>query len=190
MAELEAALRGINLAIAWQMKSILLQTDSAAVHKWISDAISGRARLRTKAHGDMLIRRRVDLIRQLVSEFQLTLSVQLVPSSENRADRLTRIPKEWVREGAADEHLESCEESEESARLCCAADATTGQDGAVSAPTLAAIKCVHEQAGHPGVRRTLYFARRELSKRVTRPQVQAVQWCDSAMSAIQSIPPP
>ncbi|KAF0298189.1 hypothetical protein FJT64_004439 [Amphibalanus amphitrite] len=33
------------------MKSIALQTDSATVHKWMSDALSGRARLRTKAHG-------------------------------------------------------------------------------------------------------------------------------------------
>lgn len=63
MAELDAAIRGINLAIAWGMKTIELRTDSATVFRWINDALSGLAHLRTKAHGDMLIRRRVDIIR-------------------------------------------------------------------------------------------------------------------------------
>ncbi|XP_045105180.1 uncharacterized protein LOC123500556 [Portunus trituberculatus] len=67
MAELDAAVRGVNLAIAWGMRTIDLRTDSATVYRWIDDALSGRARLRTKAHGEMLIRRRVDVIRQLVT---------------------------------------------------------------------------------------------------------------------------
>ena len=33
MAELDAAIRRLNLAIAWEMKTIKLRTDSAAVHK-------------------------------------------------------------------------------------------------------------------------------------------------------------
>ena len=45
----------------------------------------------------MLIRRRVEIIRQLVEEMQLTLAVTLVRSEENRADVLTRVPKEWLR---------------------------------------------------------------------------------------------
>ncbi|XP_045108000.1 uncharacterized protein LOC123502800 [Portunus trituberculatus] len=97
MAELDAAVRGVNLAIAWGMRTIDLRTDSATVYRWIDDALSGRARLRTKAHGEMLIRRRVDVIRQLVTELELVMSVTLVRSSENRADALTRVPGEWVR---------------------------------------------------------------------------------------------
>ncbi|XP_045101302.1 uncharacterized protein LOC123498201 [Portunus trituberculatus] len=92
MAELDAAVRGVNLAIAWGMRTIDLRTDSATVYRWIDDALSGRARLRTKAHGEMLIRRRVDVIRQLVTELELVMSVTLVRSSENRADALTRVP--------------------------------------------------------------------------------------------------
>ncbi|XP_045101484.1 uncharacterized protein LOC123498445 [Portunus trituberculatus] len=97
MVELDAAVRGVNLAIAWGMRTIDLRTDSATVYRWIDDALSGRARLRTKAHGEMLIRRRVDVIRQLVTELELVMSVTLVRSSENRADALTRVPGEWVR---------------------------------------------------------------------------------------------
>ncbi|XP_043201309.1 uncharacterized protein LOC122370107 [Amphibalanus amphitrite] len=86
MAELDAAVKGINLAIAWGMKTIELRTDSATVHRWIDDALSGRARLRTKAHGEMLIRRRVDLIRQLVEEMGLVLTVTLARAVVHHCD--------------------------------------------------------------------------------------------------------
>ena len=87
VAELNAAVRGINMAIAWSMRNIELRTDSSTVHRWVDDALSGRARLHTKAHGEMLIRRRVDIIRQLVSELGLALSVTLV-----RTRRIVQMP--------------------------------------------------------------------------------------------------
>ncbi|XP_043200350.1 uncharacterized protein LOC122369575 [Amphibalanus amphitrite] len=96
MAELDAALSGVNMAIAWGITIIDLCTDSATVHKWIDDALTGRSHLRTKAHGEMLIRRRIDVIRQLVEEFNLRLTVVLVKSADNLANALTRVPKEWL----------------------------------------------------------------------------------------------
>ncbi|XP_037073399.1 uncharacterized protein LOC119094446 [Pollicipes pollicipes] len=53
MAERDAAIRGVNLAVAWGARTIGLRTDSATVHRWLDDAISGRARLRTKAHAPL-----------------------------------------------------------------------------------------------------------------------------------------
>ena len=97
MAELDAMVRGVNLAIAWNMTKIHLKTDSATVHRWVEDALTGRTRLRTKAQGEMLIRRRVDLIRQLKDEMGLDLTAQLVPSAQNHADKLTRVPSDWIR---------------------------------------------------------------------------------------------
>ena len=94
MVELDAALGGVNMTIVWGIREIDLRTDSATVRKWIGDALSGRSRLRTKAHGEMLIRQRVDVIRELVKEFQLAMTVTLVRSEHNPADALTRVPKE------------------------------------------------------------------------------------------------
>ena len=160
MAELDAAVRGVNLAIAWGMRTIELRTDSATVYRWIDDALSGRARLRTKAHGEMLIRRRVDVIRQLVTELELVLSVTLVRSAENHADALTRVPEEWVRSDKDE--------------LAVGAAAVGGQDSAV-----ASVADVHIRAGHPGIRRTLFFARREISRAVTRAEArEAVRQCE------------
>ncbi|XP_037093010.1 uncharacterized protein LOC119112829 [Pollicipes pollicipes] len=64
MAELDAAIRGVDLAVAWGARTIGLRTDSATVHRWLDDAISGRARLQTKAHGELLIRRRAEIVCQ------------------------------------------------------------------------------------------------------------------------------
>ena len=96
MAELDAAIRGVNMAVAWNMRAIELRTDSATMHRWVSDALTGRARLRTKAHGEMLIRRRVNTICQSAAEFGLSLSVVLVRSAKNHADALTRVPRAWL----------------------------------------------------------------------------------------------
>ena len=45
----------------------------------------------------MLIGQRIDLIRQLADEMGLSLRMTPVRSAENRADALTRVPKEGMR---------------------------------------------------------------------------------------------
>ena len=67
LAELGAIIKGINLAILWKTTTMHLFTDSACVHKWISDTLTGKARVRTKAASEMLIRRRLDTIIKLGS---------------------------------------------------------------------------------------------------------------------------
>lgn len=164
LSELDAAVRGLNLAVAWGMKDVELRTDSVNVHRWLSDALTGRARLRTKAQSELLIRRRVGIVRQLVEELSLSVSVTLVRSCENRADALTRVPGEWLR---ADHH----------ATVAAAVVVPAGET------LLAAIRDVHERAGHPGVRKTLYFARRDVTRSVRRADVQlVVSRCDICQS--------
>jgi len=43
MAELDAVMKGINLAITWNMKKRHLCTDSLTVYHWVSDTLTGRA---------------------------------------------------------------------------------------------------------------------------------------------------
>ena len=183
MAELDAALRGLNLAIAWNMRVIELKTDSSTVRRWIADAISGRARLRTKAHGEMLIRRRVDTIRQLVEELNLDLTVTLVRSAENKADCISRVPAEWLR--APDGSAEPvCAAAELDRTQDETAEGDEGEDSVSGATTRKrALRDIHARAGHPGIRRTLYFARRDVSPTVTRREVRpVVTECDVCRS--------
>ena len=199
MAELDAALSGVNMALAWGVRDIDLRTDSATVQKWVGDALSGRSRLRTKAHGEMLIRRRVDVICELVTEFQLTMTVSLVRSESNPADALTRVPKEWLRADRTEEVAAAAvtsdretgqqlpadragEEVTEPLQPAAAAAAAAASDCAVDG-NVAQIRAIHENIGHQGVRRTLWYLRREGAKWATKPAVRAViEHCDVCQS--------
>ena len=160
MAELDAAVKGINLAILWGAKEVALRTDSATVFNWIRDALSGRARLRSKAQGEMLIRRRLWVISQLVEEFGLKVDVTLVRSGENPADVLTRVPRQWLQE-----------RDRPPVKKGGASAAGPGRAAAACAEAIAEksqIASIHQQVGHPGVRRTLWYARRELPGTLVR----------------------
>uniref|UniRef100_A0A5S6R1Q6 Integrase catalytic domain-containing protein n=1 Tax=Trichuris muris TaxID=70415 RepID=A0A5S6R1Q6_TRIMR len=153
MAELDAVIRGLNIALAWGLKGLEVLTDSATVHRWVPDGLSEKARLNTKAAGEMLTRRRIGTVQSLVEEYSLQVKVSLVKSSENKADILTRVPQEWLKPREA------------VARSVCALTVETGVQKR--------IREIHHTAGHPGVRRTFYFTKRS-NPEITRRQVQAV----------------
>ena len=50
LAELDALLRGINFALQWKAKVIHLQTDSACVHRWVADTLSGQTSAHQSSH--------------------------------------------------------------------------------------------------------------------------------------------
>ena len=160
MAELDAATKGINLAILWGARNIALRTDSATVCHWIGDALSGRARLRSKAQGEMLIRRRLGVVTQLVEEFGLKVDVTLVSSGENPADVLTRVPRQWL------QRRDRLPVGRDGAPVAASGSAAAGCAGAVAEKVQ--IASIHGQVGHPGVRRTLWYARRELPGTLVR----------------------
>lgn len=155
MAELDSVIKGLNLALAWQMKTVELMSDSTTVCRWVEDALTGRARLKTKAASEMLIRRRLGIIVSLVKECGLSLSITRISSAENKADSLTRVPQRWLKASSTVDLSPSV----------CAIAADPAIDQLVAD--------VHHSRGHPGVRRTLYFARR-VNPAVTRGQVRSI----------------
>ena len=155
MAELDAAIKGLNLVMAWKIQRVELLTDSVTVHRWISDGLSGKSRLRTKAASEILIRRRVGIVLSLVQEYNLRLLVTLIPSANNKADSLMRVPQHWLKVPVA------CLATEQT---MCAAGIKATSDG---------IADIHNSVGHPGVRCTLYFAKR-IYPAATRRQVRDV----------------
>ncbi|XP_043209912.1 uncharacterized protein LOC122374918 [Amphibalanus amphitrite] len=160
LAELDSVVRGINLSLAWNLKKVTVVTDSKTVYHWLTDALSGRARIKTKAASEMLIRRRLETVKSLRDEYGLQLTVKCVPSVDNRADALTRVPKKWLNQQSDPE-------------VCGAA---------FSAPDVVRI---HETSGHPGIGRTLRLCR-EHDPAVSRHQVRSVV---SQCERCQSIDP-
>ena len=87
LAELDVVLWGIKLALQWKA----LFTDSACVYRWLSDSLTGKAQLTTKAANEMLIQWQLDTFVALIHEYNLSIDVLLVWSDGNRADSLTRV---------------------------------------------------------------------------------------------------
>ena len=134
LAEHDVILRGINQELQWKATMLQLKTDSACVHRWVTDAMSGKARIRTKAASEMLIRRRLSTIKELVVEYELTVDVELVRSQANRANQLTRVPQRWL------------DVLRKETEPVCAASMKEQESTRIQA--------IHQRSGHPGVRRT------------------------------------
>ena len=150
LAELNAVIKGVNVAMKWGAKDIVIKTDSAAVHAWMSSILKRDKRIRVSGLSEMLVKRRLSLLVELLEEYQVNWDVTLVPSSENKADVLTRVPKKWLIESKTPK----------------AAAIQNEQGGFESA------KQIHN-LHHCGVETTLYFAK-EAQLNVTRKDVEAV----------------
>ena len=111
------------------------------------------------------MRRRLDTIIKLVKEYALSMNVSLIKSSQNKADRLTRVPQKW---------LDAIKRNTGPVQPACTAS--------VSSVGLDQIKVVHRQSSHPGVRRTLYFVK-QIAPGVSKAAVKAVvRECEECQS--------
>lgn len=96
VAELEGVARGVNLAIAWGFKTFTIATDSMTVLSWVDNTVGAHSRVRTKGAAEMLVKRRLGVLRDTISEYDLNVSVRFVTTVENKADVLTRVAKQWL----------------------------------------------------------------------------------------------
>ena len=137
MAELDAVIKGVNAALAWNLKTLHVRTDSLTVYHWILNALSGKIRLKTKASSVTSIRRRVDTIKALVDEYGLALDIELVRSECNRADALIRVSQRWLGKP------NGCEKP--TVAVC---------GGAIESLSDDMIARIHEETGHHGIKRS------------------------------------
>ena len=100
LAELEAVVKGLNLAMKWGVTTIDVMTDSLIVSKWLNAALKDEKRIRVSGLSEVLVRRRVSLVKSMVEELGIKITVTLVPSAENRADVISRVPKKWLLSGS------------------------------------------------------------------------------------------
>ncbi|XP_014789427.1 uncharacterized protein LOC106883070 [Octopus bimaculoides] len=159
VAELDTVLKGVNLALRWGLRSIEIRTDSATVVGWVGTVITREKRVRTKGAAEVLVKRRLGVLGELIAEFGLKLNVVFVPSERNRADALTRVKRAWL-------------EEPEEARKGIAAACRLGDS------ELKELHAMH----HLGVDRTLYLAKM-IDADVTRRNVKkVVAKCDRCQS--------
>ncbi|MEL6804156.1 MAG: DDE-type integrase/transposase/recombinase, partial [Bacteroidota bacterium] len=98
IAELDAVLKGVNLALKWKIKVISVMTDSATVLSWLRSVLEDDSRVKVSGMSEMLVRRRLSTIKELVDEYGLEVSPTYVKSCVNKADELTRVNKLWLKD--------------------------------------------------------------------------------------------
>lgn len=96
VAELEAVMKGVNLGLKWGLRVLEVKTDSATVNGWLKCVIDEEKKVRTKGAAEMIVKRRLGTLKQIIDEYDLVLSVSLVPTLVNKADVLTRVKKSWL----------------------------------------------------------------------------------------------
>ena len=96
VAELDGVIRGISCGVKWKIKDMCVVTDSATVYGWVKSIISNSKRPKVCGLGEMLIRRRLGMIAELIELYELDVQLKLVKSEYNLADKLTRVPKRWL----------------------------------------------------------------------------------------------
>lgn len=97
LAELDAVLKGVNLAVTWNIKKLEVVTDSNTVFNWLRSIIFDDHRVKTRGLSEVLVRRRLSILSDIINECDLKIDPILVPTNENPADRLTRVPKQWLK---------------------------------------------------------------------------------------------
>ena len=83
VADLDAILKGVNLALKWKLHEIEVMTDSATVLSWLQSVIT--ADHRNKAHGaaEMLIKCHLAVFAELIATFDLRVTATFVRSEVN-----------------------------------------------------------------------------------------------------------
>ena len=96
VAELDSLVKGVNMAVDWGVKNLHIKTDSSTVKAWVQLALSEERPVRTKGAAEVLVKRRLGILKELEAELKMTMTVELVASECNKSDSLTRVPKAWL----------------------------------------------------------------------------------------------
>lgn len=159
LAELESVLKGLNLAAKWKLQSVEILTDSVSVLSWLQSVLLDTHVVKTKGMSEMLVRRRLSVIRDVCMEYNMDVSVSWVESNLNKADGLTRVCRRWLQR--------------HDAKLCC-----------LAVDKEAVLRRIHEEH-HFGVDRTYYLAKMKIPT-ITKDQVSKLV---KACCRCQSIDP-
>lgn len=97
VAELEAVIKGVNLALEWGFREMQICTDSGSVYGWLRNMIDGDRPIHVSGISAVLIKRRLQLLADLFKELDVSVLVRHVTSQKNPADALTRVPHKWLK---------------------------------------------------------------------------------------------
>ncbi|MEL7309034.1 MAG: DDE-type integrase/transposase/recombinase, partial [Pseudomonadota bacterium] len=160
LAELEAVLKGVNMAANWEISNLKIIVDSATVFGWLRSTFEDTDRVKMHGMSEILVKRRLCLLKEIRDEVFDSISIELVPSQKNKADALTRVDKKWMTK------------SQTSLVSTGTPDVKNSQDE---------LRIIHNEC-HFGVERTFYLAKciyPQITKDEVVEIVKSCQVCSS-----------
>ena len=92
VAELDAVIKGLSLALDWKLKKLTLATDLKTVHGWVTAQLHNLKRVKISGLNEVVVNRRLQIIEEIVALHDMTVNVVWVSSRENLSDCLTCVP--------------------------------------------------------------------------------------------------
>ncbi|XP_065190714.1 uncharacterized protein LOC135821644 [Sycon ciliatum] len=96
LSELEAVIKGLSLAVEWNVRKVKVLTDSKTVYGWLSSLFGHLKRIKVSGLNKVVVHRRLQIIDDLIKAADLSVDLEWVPSASNKADELTRVPEKLV----------------------------------------------------------------------------------------------
>ena len=97
VAELEAIIKGLSVCVSYKLQSVKVMTDSKSVFGWVKSMLTNTCRVKVSGLNEALVRRRLEIIEDIVDSYGMQVELEWVQSQKNRADRLTRVPSAWLK---------------------------------------------------------------------------------------------
>nr|XP_047143321.1 uncharacterized protein LOC105844469 [Hydra vulgaris] len=101
VAELDACIEGLNMALKWNPNDVSVKTDSHSVFSWLNSKLTRDKPVKCAGQCEILIRRRLQIFEKLVEDYVINVTVTWVPTTKNIADELTRVPTKWIKNKVA-----------------------------------------------------------------------------------------
>ena len=96
VAELDAVIKGLTLAVSWGLKDITLLTDSQTVFGWLGSLLNNTQRVKVSGLHEVVVKRRLQVISDTIDASDLSVDVEWVSTRANVADKLTRVPDKYL----------------------------------------------------------------------------------------------
>lgn len=74
------------MALKFDLKNIERMTDSDTVLRWMKCMLECDSRIKAAGMSEMIIKRRLSILKELVCELRLTILVVFVPSEKNEVE--------------------------------------------------------------------------------------------------------
>ena len=71
----------------WKQRRKILNVDSSTVSGWLKSVLSGESRIKSKSQSELIIRRKLNILLEIVKDYNFQVKFNLIKSKDNKVDQ-------------------------------------------------------------------------------------------------------